>query len=125
MSDGYIRLSVAELQDLHLVHCISGMDEDCAAGGPAGAVETAITGYTEWNTDDAHPVSLGWDWQMHAQSEAIGLARVGPPSSNLMLQDAEHRDLGPQRTKLLLENFIDATRWQPVTLDYINKRYAY
>lgn len=120
---GYIHLSFAELQDICLVHLISGLDEDGADRAPDGATPTAITGYTEWISDGNLGVSIGWDWQMQASNRHIHLTRVGGASSNVMLQSGTRADLGPAKTALLLETLIDGLDWQPATLDYVSKRY--
>jgi hypothetical protein len=121
---GYIHLSFAELQDICLVHLISGLDEDVPGPTPGGAIPTAITGYTEWIADGNLGVSIGWDWQMKADDRHIHLTRVGGASSNLMLQSSARTDLGPVKTALLLEALIDELDWQPATLDYVCERYS-
>jgi hypothetical protein len=124
MSDtGYIYLTFAQLQEVCLVHLISGMDED---GGPDqldAAVATAITGYTEWISEGNVTITIGWDWQMLPDKKTIRLYRVSEPSSNLMLQSANGIDLGPKKTTILLETFIDGINWESETLKYINIRY--
>lgn len=123
-ASGYIHLSFAELQDLSLIHLISGLDEDVANMPAEGAVPTAITGYTEWIADGNQGVSIGWDWQMRADSRHVQLTRVGDASSNVMLQSESRTDLGTAKTALLLEVLIDGLNWQPITLNYVNERYS-
>jgi hypothetical protein len=124
MSDtGYIRLSFAELQDVLIVHLISGVDEDVPAQTSDGAIATAITGYTEWISEGGHVITIGWDWQMQLEHEHVQLRRIGAPSSNVMLQTAARGDLGPVKTAILLETFIDGINWQSETLEFINVRY--
>lgn len=120
---GYIRLSYAELEEVDLVHLISGVDEDGPAACADGAVPTAITGYTEWVGAGSPVVSIGWDWQMCADHSQVQLTRVGGASSNVMLQSAARDDLGHVKTGLLLEALIDSLEWQPATLDYVSVRY--
>lgn len=125
MSDtGYIRLSVPELRKVSLLHLISGMDEDGHGQDHAGAVPTAITGYTEWVSRDCPPITVGWDWEMLAQHTSVRLRRVSSASSNVMLQNVEQVDLGPAKTALLLEDFIDGIEWQSETLEHIGIRYT-
>jgi hypothetical protein len=120
---GYIRLSYAELQEIRLVHLVSGVDEDGPEVSADGAMPTAITGYTEWVAADSPVVSIGWDWQMQADESEVQLTRVGGASSNVMLQSAGRADLGHAKTALLLEALIDDLVWQPETLDYVIVRY--
>jgi len=120
---GYIRLSYAQLQDIRLIHLISGVDENGPAACADGAVPTAITGYTEWVGEGSPVVSIGWDWQMLADHSQVQLIRVGGASSNIMLQSAGQTDLGHTKTAFLLETLIDSLLWQPATLEYVSVRY--
>ena len=52
------------------------------------------------------------------------LLRVGPPSSNLMLQSSARRDLGHARTVALLNDYVDSLDWQHATLGHIGIRYG-
>jgi hypothetical protein len=125
MSDtGYIYLTFSQLQDVCLIHLISGMDEDGDPDQLDVAVATDITGYTEWITEGVAPISIGWDWQMRPDDNVLQLFRVSAPSSNLMLQNAAGNDLGHQKTALLLETFIDGFNWQSEALKYIHHRYS-
>ncbi len=120
---GYIRLSYTQLQDIRLVHLVSGVDENGPIGFTDGAVPIAITGYTEWVGEGSPVVSIGWDWQMLADHSQVQLIRVGGASSNIMLQSAGRTDLGHTKTALLLETLIDSLRWQSATLEYVSVRY--
>jgi hypothetical protein len=119
---GYIYLTVDEFCAGALVHLISGIDQECHLAGGAGAVATAITGYTEWVSAEAPVVTIGWDWQMTAEDNVVRLQRVGPPSSNVMLLSPGRRDLGHARTVALLNDYLDGFDWQPATLVYIGAR---
>jgi hypothetical protein len=124
MSDtGYIRLSVAQLQDIQIIHLISGMDEDAPLELPHGAVQTAISGYTEWISNGGPVITIGWDWQMQLENTHVLLRRIGMPSSNVMLQTNSQLDLGHAKTASILESFIDGIDWQKETLQSINIRY--
>jgi hypothetical protein len=123
-NDGQIRLTYDGLQDLDLVHLISGLDEDGPPLSNEGAVQTAITGYTEWVTHSPPRVTLGWDWQMLAAPNQVELLRVGEPRSNLMLQNGAGGDMGHEKSSMLLETFIDAFDWQSETLSSVSTRYA-
>lgn len=116
---GYIYLSLAELSDLILIHLISGVDEDDPMLGFNAAIETSITGYTEW-ISEGREISIGWDWQMLAGDSAARLIRISLPSSNVMLQSPGKIDLGPQATARLLSAFIDEFDWQTETLKFIS-----
>jgi len=121
---GYIYLTVDELCAGALVHLISGLDQECRPGCATGATATAITGYTEWIGQGERILTLGWDWQMRMCGNAVRLLRVGPPSSNLMLQSPARRDLGHARTVALLNDYVDSFDWQHATLGHIGIRYG-
>jgi hypothetical protein len=121
---GYIYLTVDELCAGALVHLISGVDQECGHTSACGAVTTVITGYTEWISQGERVLTLGWDWQMCAAGTTVRLERIGPPSSNLMLQSAARRDLGHARTVELLNAYVDSFDWQHATLGHISVRYG-
>jgi hypothetical protein len=122
MSDtGYVYMPISQLQKLRLVHLISGMDEDGGDDLRDAAVSTAITGYTEWIAKDS--ITIGWDWQMGAAGMHAQLTRVSQPASNLMLQTAAGADLGPRKTAVVLETYIDDFNWQTEALEHITTRY--
>ena len=122
--DGYIRLSFAELQTVHLIHLISGLDEDSPAELSGGAILLAITGYTEWVSNTLPAISIGWDWQMDVVHGQVRLRSISEPRSNIMLQDASRLDVGAEKTVALLEAFIDTLNWQVDTHKHIDTRYT-
>jgi len=111
-NDGYIRLTLRQLQAVPLHHLLSGLDEDCSA---------TITGYTEWLSEGSPAITLGWDWCMVGQAR---LQRVEDPRSNLMLVDDHGSDLGFDATLTALSAFVDALEWQKTTLSALEERYS-
>lgn len=124
LDTGYIYLTVDELCAGALVHLVSGVDQEGGGAGACGAVATVITGYTEWISQGERVLTLGWDWQMWSEGDTVRLQRIGPPSSNLMLQSPERRDLGHARTVALLNDYVDSFDWQDATLGHIRLRYG-
>lgn len=122
-TDGYIRLSLAQIQAIELSHLITGLDEDAPTQHCTGAIHTAITGYTEWISAGSPALTLGWDWQMEAGQDLLCLKRVGAPRSNIMLLDGERRDLGHEASGRLLAALVDALVWQDHALHHIRHRY--
>lgn len=123
-NDGYIRMPFAKVELIHLIHLISGVDEDVPAAGTEEVVLITITGYTEWISEDIPPITLGWDWQMHGHNHHTRLRRVSEPRGNLMLQGIDQLDLGHAKTATLLEAYIDRLNWETETLKYLNERYG-
>lgn len=122
--DGYIRLTFEEFRKISLVHLISGIDEDTPVLLQKGATFADITGYTEWVSDTTPTISIGWDWIIQPlQAKNIYYKRASEPRSNLMLVDAQQRDLGPTKNTTLIEIVVDEIAWQNVTQSYISTRY--
>lgn len=122
--DSYIRLTFDEFRQLPLVHLISGLDEDKPILLPEGAIYSDITGYTEWVSDTMPAVSVGWDWMIQStQVKGEYYKRISEPRSNLMLVNAQQRDLGPTKTAALIETVIDKIAWKNVISQYISTRY--
>lgn len=123
-NDGYIRLSFVDLQTISLIHLISGLDEDSPTTIPGGATPTEIMGYTEWVSSTAPAITIGWDWQMDADHNHILLRKISEPRNNIMLQDSTGMDVGPAKTLILLEAFIDALDWSIEVRNHIDIRYS-
>ena len=121
--DGYVRLTPEQFQAIPLVHLLSGLDPDEPLHLHEGASQTNISGYTEWVSEAAPIITLGWDWQMEGSSGQARYLRAGLPRSNIMLVDDLRRDLGPANTTKLLEAAIDKTAWQVVVQRHIMDRY--
>lgn len=123
--DSYIRLTFEELRRISLVHLISGIDEDTPVLLQKGVSFSEITGYTEWVSNTEPAISIGWDWIIQTlQAKNFYYRRVSEPRSNLMLIDAQQRDLGPVKTAILIEIILDEMNWQSVVQQYISTQYA-
>lgn len=122
-ADGYIRMTLAQLQTLELHHLITGLDEDAPAPAGDAALSTVITGYTEWITPGQPAITLGWDWQMELHGAQLGLRRLGEPRGNVMLLDGNQNDLGQQASARLLAILVDGLDWQPAALRHVRSRY--
>lgn len=123
--DGYVRLTFANLQDIPLVHLLSGLDEDCHESSQPGISVCGVSGYTEWISSTVPVITIGWDWRLEVSHGQPRYIRVSLPRSNLMLLDSRQRDLGPIDSARLLEAVVDAIGWQGKTSKAISARYAY
>jgi Domain of unknown function (DUF4902) len=122
--DGYIRVLPATFRELPLVHLISGLDEEPDPGPLTGGAQlSAIVGYTEWVTVESPAITVGWDWQLSASRGAAACQRLNEVRSNVMLLDADGRDLGPQRSCELLGLAVDTMEWSEQVLSAIGNRY--
>ena len=122
--DGYVRLTQEQFQAIPLVHLLSGLDPDEPLPLHEGANRTDISGYTEWVSEVAPIITLGWDWRMEGASGHACYLRIGLPRSNVMLLDNLWRDLGPAITAKLLEVAIDKAAWSAAVQRYIMDRYT-
>ena len=122
--DGYVRLTLEQFQWIPLVHLLSDLDHDEYPPLHEGASQTHISGYTEWVSETAPVITLGWDWRMEGASGQTRYLRTGFPRSNIMLVDEQRRDLGHAITAKLLEAAIDKTAWPAVIQRHIIDRYV-
>jgi hypothetical protein len=121
--DGYVRLTPEQFQVIPLVPLLSGLDPDGPLRLHEGASQTDISGYTEWVSEVAPIITLGWDWRMEGSSGQVRYLRTGFPRSNIMLVDDQRRDLGPAITVKLLEAAIDKAAWQAAVRRHIMDKY--
>jgi hypothetical protein len=122
--DGYIRLSPVTFRQIPLIHLISGMDEEPAAGPRTGGAQLSeIMGYTEWVSTEKPAITIGWDWRLSASKGAASCLRFGEVRSNVMLMDDQGRDLGPQRSAELLGAELDGINWSDQVLQAVSSRY--
>jgi hypothetical protein len=123
--DGYVRLTFEQCQQVKLAHLISGLDENTPLELSKGATLAEITGYTEWVSATVPAISIGWDWELQGSHRGIcRYRRTSQPRSNLMLIDAKHLDLGPEKTAALLGKIIDDFEWETEAREFISNRYA-
>jgi hypothetical protein len=118
--DGYVRLTFESFCNLPLFHLLSGLDEDNPVSSSEGAILTVISGYTEWISTTTPAITLGWDWQLTASRGQPRCVRISEPRSNIMLLDAQRRDLGAVKTARLLETTIDRLSWQDAVIKGIS-----
>jgi hypothetical protein len=111
--DGYIRLPLASLDRLPLVHLFSESDTDFLEELQAQTVPAKTAGFSEWRSATEPAVSLGWGWFVHNDSDRIMVAPDGV-RSNVMLIDRHGYDLGQMRTSNLFSTWLNAFEWQAV-----------
>lgn len=110
--DGYVRLTLEQFRTVVLRHLWSGLDPEDSASLYTGAIETHITGYTEWISETTPALSIGWDWQLQGVSGHVHYLRGGTCRTNIMLVDAFYKDYGTVETSRMLQAVIDETDWQ-------------
>ena len=124
--DGYVRLTMAAFRAIRLNHLVSELDADPnpPPSSASGACLASIVGYTEWASQAPAALSLGWDWCIATCGCRVLYVRAGEVRSNVMLVDAQRRDLGALATGILLCDAVDALGWEQAVDDYISNRYG-
>lgn len=120
-SDGYVRLTLEQLRTVVLRHLWSGLDPEDSPSLHTGAIETRITGYTEWVSETTPALSIGWDWQLQGASGHVHYLRVGSCRTNIMLVDTFHKDYGASKTSQVLQTIIDETDWQMAVRQHLKE----
>jgi hypothetical protein len=123
-ADGYVRLTLDTFLAIPLVQLVSGLDEDNPVSFQEGASFAPISGYTEWISTTTPTLTVGWDWQLGVSQGQPGYTQLDAPRSNVMLVDAQRRDLGSAKTTVLLQSVINSMAWQTELNKHIVTRYA-
>ena len=110
--DGFVRMTLDAILTMRLEHLLSGVDRDDGEDRSKCGSLTAISGFSEWTSEASPYLSLGWDWRLSWEHGLIGLVRVGPPRSNIMLIDGHGIDYGWQRNFEVLGTVVDALPWR-------------
>lgn len=105
-----------------LRHLWSGLDPEDSAPLYTGAIETRITGYTEWVSETTPVLTIGWDWQLQGASGHVHYLRMGSCRTNIMLVDAFHKDCGAVKTSQMLQAAIDEEDWQMAVRQQLTER---
>lgn len=111
-SEGLIRLTLDELLSLPIRHHFSGLDEPEVEDPIANCGRAAtLSGYTEWVTGGAHPVSLGWDWRLDIVDATLCWRRADLPRGNVLIVSSDGRDLAWDYSQACLGTVADSLPW--------------
>ena len=123
--DGLLHLRLQDLRTLHLVHLISGIDEDLAdPGEPRCGASATLSGYTEWISPQEPRLTLGWDWQLDTGAAASRIVRLGLPRTNVLIMRGAQDPLRWEQSLHLLAAFIDEFDWSASAFGAVCERYA-
>lgn len=123
--DGLIRLTLETLRTIPFTHLLSGLDvHDGSPPICEAASLDPISGYTEWLSTTSPAITLGWDWWLDISAMPPVYTPIGEPRSNVMIVDAQHRDLGRRRSDAALGMLISTWSWQATVEQHIRSRYA-
>lgn len=121
--DGYIRVRQQELANIHLEHLVSGISGEVAQVDVPSRSGTRVFGYTEWATTRIPAISIGWDWILDAPDASVP-KRHGNPYSNIMVVDADGREVGIEKSASLLCDMADRLSWYPMVLEMVGAEFA-
>ena len=122
--DGYIRLSLAELQNVHLIHLESGLYDDTLTHKDITNKSCHIIGYTEWVTETEPVISVGWDWTIECYNSPPAYEMVGFPFSNIMLMDASRQDLEDDLAMRYIATYVEQMDWRDKVRVCITNKYS-
>jgi len=108
---GLVRLTLDELLSLPMRHLFSGLDAGPTQPLVACGRATTISGYTEWASLTALPVSLGWDWELRISGVLLRWTRSALPRTNVQIVDRHGRDLPWMRNLESLATVVDSLSW--------------
>ncbi|HGL4259141.1 DUF4902 domain-containing protein [Burkholderia dolosa] len=111
--DGYVRLPMQALAELHLQHQHSDIDAEVLRELKNDRIDAIVAGHTEWQNLcylGYLRISVGWDWYLDHTSDTLEIAH-GALYTNIMCVDAYGRDIGTERTEALLAFRLRALNW--------------
>jgi len=117
--DGYIRLRLSSLSTISFMHFFSESDDAFLLELQSQTITASSAGFSEWVSDTCPPISLGWGWFIHEDSDRMMLAPDGV-RSNVMLIDVQGYDLGPHKTVSLFSAWLSGFEWQTAVCTALN-----
>lgn len=113
--DGYIRLTESELRSIPIIHLYSGLHK------LPSAVEgsTAMTGFTEWQSETIPSISIGWDWHLNKLRLPAQYELDGHPYTNVQLLDPGNLDYSADESLERIRSFIHTLNWIPILTHFI------
>lgn len=123
-TDGLVRMTVQELLDVRFQHLCSGMN--ACRGDPIEACGTTSewAGYTEWASEESPRITLGWDWRLHCACDSVVLTQDGAARTNVMLVDADRRDVGWLKNLKALSMLVRSVDWAEPVQKALAERYC-
>ena len=122
--DYCVRITERRLLSLQLIHLESGIDlsqgDDVSDRSQIDAIESELTGYSEWLDQNSPEISIGFDWVMGAPHGLLAV-RERSIRTNLMLVDESGADLGLEATTQACEQLLRSGAWHAAVLDTIDR----
>lgn len=123
-ADGLVRMTVQELLDMHFLHLWTEMDPPDQ--DPVARCGTACewTGFTEWVSVETPRITIGWDWRVRCVSSSVVFAQEGDARTNVMLVDADNRDVGWPKNMQALSTLVHSVGWTGPVQQALAERYS-
>jgi len=108
--DGYLRLTLAELASMRLVHLHSGEDPSVKGMLDGLCIPCRQAGYTEWWVPAIH-LSIGWDWYVDTLTMQLRMAPWEVRSNVMLVTVDALADLGAKASEYLLRQHLSNLSW--------------
>lgn len=108
--DGYLRLTLAELKAMSLVHLCSADDPSVKGMLDSLCIPCRRAGYTEWWVPGIH-LSIGWDWYVDALTAQWRMVPWEVRSNVMLVTVDAMADLGAQASEFLLREHLASMSW--------------
>ncbi|WP_262964619.1 DUF4902 domain-containing protein [Methylobacter psychrophilus] len=123
-TDGYIRLTLAQLTCLQLHHLHSNLYTEHILNVCSATSLTEIKGYTEWVSQSQPSISVGWDWLVDYRIGATDYSMDGQPFSNILLRNNQQHDLSEEESLTIIGLWLNTLNWQEEIFNYIQSKYS-
>lgn len=115
--DGYLRLTLAELKAMRLVHLCSAQDPSVKGMLDSLCIPFRQAGYTEWWVPAIH-LSIGWDWYVDGTTMQVRMAPWDVRSNVMLVTVEAMADLGAKASEYLLRQYLASLSWpQQLTVE--------
>jgi hypothetical protein len=85
-NNGLVFVEITELMCIPFKHLLTSLDEDYCNHRPSDCGRVAaITGCTEWLSETAPCLTVGWDWVVDERGSGERAWRLGLPRTNINL----------------------------------------
>ena len=124
-TDGLVRVTVGELLDTHFLHLRTELHAGRQDAIRRCGTVCDWTGSTEWISEGSPRITLAWDWRLRCVSDSVALTQDGVARTNLMLVDADSRDVGWRKNLLVLGTLVQSVvGWAEPVKQALAERYA-
>ena len=122
-NDGYVRITKHAMSMIPMKHLDSGLFAPSILLNSEVDGTCEISGYTEWISETAPSISIGWNWTLNYLSYPHAYEITGLPYSNVLLLDEYSRELSEIASLKALARIVDKTPWATEIERHITQKY--